>query len=175
MSSITKLIEEVLLFSKLYDNQPALPCNAEGPTKAISALQEFSLKVTKKIPPELIDGFNTIYSKGAGSYPKVSWVSIVPKNKRVSNSPSITTCFSRDGNGVVVGLMAPTNNRMHLKTIIRTNCATFLNVDGMSEIAKYNNQFLNPLEFYLSTFNEKKYLSHIEESLKLFSINNFQK
>ena len=173
MSNITEIIKEILIFSKHYDNQPALPSSSEGPKKTMAALEKLSLKITEKIAPELIDGFKIAYSKGAGSYPRVSWISIVPKNKRVSNSPSITTCFSRDGNGVVVGLMAPSNNKMNLKTVLRTNGTTFLNVDGMSELARYNNQFLNPLELYLNNFIEDKYLNHITESLNLFSVNNF--
>ena len=174
MPKITELIQEILLFSKYYDKEPALPCNSEKPKQAIAALEELSIQISKQIPLEFIGNFKTICSKGAGTYPRVSWMSVLPKNERVSNSLSITTCFSRDGNGLVAGLMAPSNNRIYIKTVHRTNSQFFLNVDGMSELTKYNNQFINPREFYLKKFNEENYIKHLIESLNLFSVNNVQ-
>lgn len=110
------------------------------------------------------------FSKGSGNFPRVPWIAFHIKNKSVSNSLSVVICFSKDGCGIVCGLMVPSKLQSKLPTVNRINIKSdksiFLDVNG-SPRSTYNNKFINPKDFYKSELSREALFNHLTESIRL--------
>jgi len=136
-----------------------------------SMLLKFSAKIEKNI--NLTD-FQISIAKGNGAYPKVPWIGITIKGRTVSNSLSVSSCFSGSGEGMVSGLMAPSKLTVNKVLVKRTLSENFINVDGPNQNSKYNNRFVNPKEFMVYSFDKNIFLDHIGESLLMLK-DHYQK
>jgi len=112
--------------------------------------------------------FDVTISKGAGKFPKVPWVCILPPGQKVNNGIYVALCFGKEGNGAVVGCAESVTNRKGLSTKIRSEQSPLLiNVNGSGLTTHYNDAFENPLEIDPESFDEKNIYQHILKSLNL--------
>lgn len=163
-------IKFVMDFCKNYDNESTILTSNPRAIIIRAALQEISDDVAKAID---LKNFVVSHSKGSGSFPRVPWIGISYFGKKVSNSLSVVTCFARDGRGIVCGLMSPAEFSVKAPVVIRSSQKEFLNIDGISSTTRYNDKFVNPVEFMRSDFSTEKYIQHIKKSIEL--MNEFKK
>lgn len=110
---------------------------------------------------------NIKYSQGSGKFPRVPYLCILPENQTVSDGVYVAVCFGKEGNGAVVGTAESVTNRKGLKTISRNRSENFIDVDGSSSETKYNDAFVNPIDFYDEDFSEEEFFTHLDLSLKM--------
>ena len=132
-----------------------------------------NLEKLKKIFIKEIDFDQSKYhikiSRGAGFFPKNPWIAILKKGKKVSENLSVCLCFSKNGNGCVIGLMyfAESNNK-YFKTVKRKKLnENFIDINGNNFRTFHNNKFINPIEMHIENLSELKIISHIKESIIL--------
>ena len=93
--------------------------------------------------------FTASKSEGAGNWPNVPWVTLLPPGMETKDGFYVSLCFGREGAGAVAGFgkSKTTSQERSLETVQRTKQHPLLiNVDTSSG-TKYNNCFNNPLEF----------------------------
>ena len=160
-----KLLKEVGEFCAQYNKVSAPLLTSTSRAKIISSkLNEIRQYLLDHSPSTNSIGIHSTISWGSGYFPRVPWVGFHVKGQSVTNSLSVVICFSRDGAGVVCGLMVPAGRKSRFKTIKRTKIIPYLNVTGSSK-TNYNDQFINPKEFYFESFKEVDLLKQLEESL----------
>lgn len=108
-------------------------------------------------------------SKGAGAFPLVPWVAVLPPGQDPSNGIYAVLCFGKNGAGAVTGCASSGANVHKLVTVTRkTSDATpVVDVDGSRPGTRYNNLFANPREILLDEFDESILEDHINKSLKI--------
>jgi hypothetical protein len=112
--------------------------------------------------------YDSSVSYGSGYFPKVPWVAITIKGKKVSNSLSVCICFAKEGHGFVAGAMFSEEKKEgKYRTITREN--EFICLMGGSTRTNYTNKFVNPKEFYINKCDELDVLDHLKCSLKLLN------
>jgi hypothetical protein len=163
---LVRRIRFVMDFCENYNNQSTILTSNPRAIIIQAALQEISDDIAKAID---LKNFVASHSKGSGSFPRVPWIGISNLGKKVSNSLSVVTCFARDGRGIVCGLMSPVEFSVKARVVIRSTQKEFLNIDGISSITRYNDKFINPVEFMRSGFSTEKYIQHINKSIELMS------
>ena len=134
--------------------------------KAIEGLDTIkSWLISQKIIPT---NFSIKYSKGAGSFPRIPWLTILPTGQKTSSGAYVSLCFDKNGGGAVCGFAESTSNPVGLKTVKRRGSVEWkIDVDGTSSETRYNNGYVNPKEFYLNSFNPTELLEHINISIKM--------
>lgn len=166
----TKVLEEigaVLQFCSLYDKQSNPLVTGTGRVRIVCQhLNTIRQMILGALPLSTYPKLDSSISWGSGKFPRVPWVGFHLLGKKVSNSLSVVICFSRDGRGIVVGLMSAATLKTDLKTVIRDKSDAFLNVSCSSRTL-YNNKFINPEEFFAGKFNTEDLISHIVKSLDL--------
>jgi hypothetical protein len=163
--SFSKLLEEVGLFCAQYNKVSAPLLTSTGKAKNIAIkLNEIRQYFLDHIPSANSMDIRSTISWGSGYFPRVPWVGFHVKGSSVTNSLSVVICFSRDGAGVVCGLMAPAGRKSRYKTIKRTKFTSYLNVTGTNK-TNYNDQFINPKDFHFYSIKEVDLFNHLEESL----------
>jgi MoxR-like ATPase len=125
----------------------------------------------------LMEQFNTfegvpiraVISEGAGAFPRVPWICLLPPDQKVNDGIYVGMCFGKQGNGAVVGCMQSATSPKGLQTQERAGegKTPAVDVDGVSTGTKYNNVFANPLEVFSDTFDPSAMAQHIENSLKI--------
>ena len=134
----------------------------------INSLKGLATQVGAAVLGDARAEYEVTFSKGAGKFPRVPWVAIVPVGSSVAKAPSVAICFGRNGEGAVVGLMEPAIGERSGRTIARTKDGEIrVDVNGSGLTAQYNNKFINPQEFLTEKPQMKKLLSHLHESLVL--------
>jgi 5-methylcytosine-specific restriction protein B len=108
-------------------------------------------------------------ARGAGWYPRVPWLCILPPGQTVNNGIYLALCFGKEGAGALVGCAQSVTNPKGLNVVYRTKKAPSLaiDVDGTTRNTRYNNSFENPREIYLHEFDEHMLREYIGESLDL--------
>lgn len=157
-------IKFVMDFCQSYDKESTILTSNPRAVIIRAALQEIGDEISKLTD---LQNLTITSSKGSGSFPRVPWVGISPIGKKVSNSLSVVTCFARDGRGIVCGLMSPAEFTIKAPIEIRSHRKDFLNIDGISSTTRYNDKFINPIEFMNSDFSAEDYIDQINKSIKL--------
>lgn len=168
-NSITELCQAISRFCNEFNQRPPLRASSAYATAVRKDLTELGARIDQHpaIRSRLGDKYAIFVSRGAGTFPKVPWVAIAPKGKKVSTSISTAICFARDGKGLVAGLMAPLNSGKGGYVLVnRTKQEKFLDVNGSGTSTKYNNKFILPKDFFLEQFSEREFLAHLENSIK---------
>lgn len=139
--------------------------------KALVALRKLSKEIESSIDSRYVEVFRTVVSKGQSNMPKVLFISIIPRGKKVYESMSVTVTFDTYGRGVLVGLMeAASLKRGWLPCTIRTPLSpSNFDVNGPKKTSHYNDKYINPREFQVETFEEDSFVEHLNESLALFA------
>jgi hypothetical protein len=107
-------------------------------------------------------------STGAGKLPKVLWISFPIGGTSPGNSPSVSVCFGKNGDGIVAGLMTSRfNPSLRLTTKIRDCKEGTIDVDGSSAQTKFNNAFVNPIEYSVENLDSADLISHLVKSFKI--------
>jgi hypothetical protein len=169
--SFNKSILNICSFCQKYDKN--------SPISAGSATANAVRRDLQNLAEDLFSSLNEIYdaskelqatfSRGSGTFPKVPWISVLPKGKKVSNSISATMCFARTGKGMVLGIMTPAGYSLEsLPSINRTEMSTYLDVDGSAK-TRYNNLFMNPKEFLLPEISKESIVKHLLDSVQIMS------
>ena len=169
---ISNDINVVLQFCSLYNksSKPML-CGTARIRIICEHLNNIRMEIFNLIQQDSFPNLDSTISWGNGNFPRVPWVAFHFLGKKVSNSLSVAMCFSRDGRGVVVGLMSATSLRTELETVKRTSQDYFLDVSG-SPKTSYNNKFVNPKEFFSDALDINDIVSHISISLNLLYSEN---
>ncbi len=124
------------------------------------------------ISRKLDSSYKVFISKGQPSLPRIPWIAIVRKPGKVYNSLSVTICFGRHGNGVVIGLMKPVeSDRFQLDAIERKQGPDFIDLNSNKASTSYNSRFINPTELRPNDISavvvEKIILNSLEMEYKL--------
>lgn len=108
------------------------------------------------------------HSQGAGYFPAILHVSILPPGQKVSDGIYVALCFDIEGRGFLAGCIESKTNPKGLKTVNRSKASPLrIDVNGQRGTTKYNDCFVNPREFYYNQFILLDIVNHIEESLEL--------
>jgi hypothetical protein len=153
--------------------------NDETPFKSVSPrgihiknqLQLVNEYVRFQFDSKFTEDLDFHFSRGAILYPRVPWVAITNSGIRPNDDLAVTICFARNGDGIVAGLLLPPMKIHEYKTKKRSNLKKFINVNGTNTPTKYNDHFINPQDFDLSNFSEKKLLEHLKSSIELMRTN----
>lgn len=110
-----------------------------------------------------------VISEGAGAFPRVPWICLLPPGQKVNDGIYVGMCFGKQGNGAVVGCMQSASSPKGLQTQQRAGAGKtpVVDVDGMSTGTKYNNVFANPLEIFSEAFDSSEVAQHIKNSLTI--------
>ena len=166
-SKICKEMDAVFQFCSQYNKlSNPIVCGTARVRIICEHLNHIRVEIFDVIQKESLPNLDSTISRGNGNFPRVPWVAFHMLGKKVSNSLSVTMCFSKDGRGVVIGLMSATGLRTEIETIERTSQEHFLDVRG-SQNTSYNNKFINPKEFFSESLDIKDIISHITNSLDL--------
>ena len=167
MSDLTNSIPLILDFCSKNGGK-SLKCSSMLAKVATEQLLVISKQIKSSLNLDLTK-YDVSISYGSGYFPKIPWVAITPKGKKVSNSISVCICFSRKGEGVVCGAMFPEIKKRgkYLTVSRRVISDDFIALIGGSAKTIYTNKFVNPKDFYKDKIDEKELLLQIENSLKL--------
>lgn len=133
-------------------------------------LEQLSSELSRETNLRKFSNIQITFSKGQSNIPKVFWVGAVPNSRTVSTSISVTICFGRKGEGIVVGLMVPKAGIFHeLSTVTRTTGLMAVDVDGDKEGTRYNDCFINPKEWLANAIDVEKITAHFNHSLQMLS------
>ena len=109
-------------------------------------------------------------SRGAGFFPRNPWIAILRNGCNVSENLSVCLCFSKNGNGCVLGAMyfAKSQNK-YFKTVERKKLNNdFIDISGSNLKTMHNNhKYINPMEIPFSEIDEKKIKAHFKKSIEL--------
>lgn len=140
---------------------------ARAATQALLALQS---DIEKLMAEEIEGKYVGSISYGSGYFPKVPWVALVSRGKKVSNFISTTICFGKQGNGIVMGAMLP-KRRLEgdFKTFSHKRGECFVvDVRGASTAAaSYPNKFINPKDVRVEDINISLIKTHLSESIAI--------
>jgi hypothetical protein len=107
-------------------------------------------------------------SKGQPSLPRIPWISIVRRDRHVYNCISVSICFGRAGNGVVVGLMRPVESDcFNIKTVDRIVTSDFIDLNSNKAVTSYNSRFINPVELRRNEISQIKIEKLIMDSISM--------
>jgi len=106
-------------------------------------------------------------SDGATNFPKVPWICILPEGQEVNDGVYVSICFDRHGRGAVAGFAESATNPKGLITVRRTGGDLRVDVNGPSSGTRFNDGFVDPVEFYKDSFDAEKLRDHISKSLDL--------
>ena len=104
-----------------------------------------------------------------GNLPNVLYVCILPEKQIVSNGIYAAVCFDVKGRGALAGCVGSKKVSQNIKTLTRKSEHSVLkiDVDGASEQTKYNNNFVNPIEFFWPLDKDEELILHLQKSLQL--------
>jgi hypothetical protein len=118
--------------------------------------------------------FDYSFSKGNGKVPKAPWIAITLKGKKVSTSISFVICFSRTGEGIVLGNMLPSSFKFPVETVERTKIKGSIIID-YKDLKKYDDRFINPIELAYDSILIEKIQEHKHQSCRDLSSIYFEK
>jgi hypothetical protein len=99
---------------------------------------------------------------GAGAFPRVPWVCLLPPDQEVTKGIYAGICFDMEGRGILAGCLRSVANKVALPTIIRTGKGS-LSID----VGDFNNAYSNPLEMRADELDQGKLLDHLSTSLDI--------
>ena len=167
MSDLIKYLNNVLDFCNSNHTKKSIKCSSLQAKIATQHLLVISKNLKTKLKLDE-SKYDSSVSFGSGYFPKVPWVAITIKGKKVSNSLSVCICFAKEGHGFVAGAMFSEEKKEgKYKTMTREN--QFIDLLGGSSRTNYTNKFVNPKDFYINKFNEQDILDHLKSSLKLLN------
>lgn len=105
-------------------------------------------------------------ARGAGDYPRIPWVVVLPPDQEVNKGVYVALCFGREGNGLVAGFAESATAPVGLQTVDRRSKVPIgIDVDGSTHKTRYNNVFENPMEVERNAFKADVLRDHVRESL----------
>jgi hypothetical protein len=107
------------------------------------------------------------YSVGAGVFPKVPWICLLPEAQEVNDGIYVSICFDKKGRGAVAGFAESASSPKGLTVVKRTGKELKIDVNGSSAGTRFNDGFVNPEEFFKDSFDATKLRDHIQKSLDL--------
>lgn len=149
--SITKTLTDAFLqicgFCSSYaESKTPIKSNDPHCQKAIIALKEIQGYLIEQFANYRGVDFEIKYSKGAGNFPRVPWIVILPPGQSPNEGVYFSICFGRKGNGAIAGFSAAVANLNLLETVDRGSKDLVIDVNGGDPKQFYNNTFVNPLE-----------------------------
>lgn len=167
MSNLTKYLDNVLDFCSANHNKKSIKCSSLQAKIATQHLLVISKYLKTKLDLDE-SKYDSTVSFGSGYFPKVPWIAVTIKGKKVSNSLSVCICFAKDGLGFVAGAMFSEEKKEgKYKTVTREN--DFIDLMGGSSRTNYTNKFVNPKDFYKDKFEEDMLLDHLKASINLLN------
>ena len=124
-------------------------------------LHEFAAWAETELHASGQAGFRTEFSKGAGAFPRYTWVCFIPDGQKVVEGIYAGICFDGKGRGALAGcLTSVTRQAQEIATVTR-------NADAKRriDVGDFNNAFVNPEEILSSSFDPTLAIEHIIKSL----------
>ncbi len=146
-----------------------LPSSDPKATLASKALQRIEQWLTARFSNASTTKLTIKTTRGAGAFPKVPWIVLLPPDQKTSAGIYVAICFGKEGAGAVAGCAQSVTNPRGLTTVTRTRRgeAISIDVDGSIAGTHYNNAFANPLEIFAETFDFQKLETHLSDSIAL--------
>lgn len=157
---------EICKLSERYSKVSAIRSSESRGIQIRNSLKSFGRILLEIVSSEAELELHFQYSKGQSNLPRVFWIAILPKGRKVSNHSSVAICFSPDGKGAVSGIMDSVSSPQGLASAVRRNKGKMM-IDLDSRGAKYNNKFINPLELEKDSFDPDKFVKHLVSSVSL--------
>jgi 5-methylcytosine-specific restriction protein B len=170
--SIVEAFRWLCEFTGEYNRDPEGPksSNDASCVQAREKLKLFADWLGRNIKNSSVNNLTVDYSRGAGLFPRIPWVCVLPHGEKTSDGCYVSICFGKKGNGAVSGFAESTTNRVGLNVIKRSKDPKWLiDVDGPKPNTKYNDGYVNPKEFYSGSFDPAELLQHVEKSLSLYN------
>ena len=167
MSDLINSINLVLNFCK-ENNTKKLKCSSMPAKLATQQLQVIMKKVQTLIKLDN-ERYDINVSYGSGYFPKVPWVGITPRGKKVSNSISVCICFSRVGEGIVCGAMFNEMKKSGSFATVKRDLLEkpYITLLGGAARTVYTHKFINPKDFYANEIKEIELIAHLNDSIKI--------
>ena len=166
MSSMNRMFD----FCRDNSKRTILRTGTQTARAATQALQAIQKNIENLVAEEINGKYLGSISYGRGYFPKVPWVALVSRGKKVSNSISVTICFGKQGDGIVMGAMLP-NRKLdgEFKTYNHKRGERFVvDIRGGSEgAAAYPLKFINPKDVLLKDLNSSMTRDHLIESIAI--------
>jgi hypothetical protein len=130
-------------------------------------LKQLKIRVEEKFVERGLSGLFVKAGSGAGFVARVPWIFITRRPGPVSTNIGVAICFGREGNGLVLGLMYPVGQGSGQKIRPRRkNDSNFIDVDGDTQITRYNSRFIEPVEIHSSRLDSTIVFSAVFASLQ---------
>lgn len=163
MADLTTLIKTVIDACVENSKKSAIKSGSMTAKMTVSHLLALSRTLEKSINLD-----TTLYSiavsYGAGFFPKVPWIAITNKGKKVSNSVSVALCFSSKGEGFVCGAMFFKRKKKG-KFQTTDRIGEHISLEGGSTKSDYTNRYFNPKDFYTNNIKTNELVQHIQSSI----------
>ena len=138
---------QICSFCSSYNvNKTPIKTNDPDCQKAISSLKEIQGYLIEQFANYKGVDFEIKFSQGAGNFPRVPWIVILPPSQSPNKGVYFSMCFGREGNGAVAGFSTAVANLDLLETVERGSKDLVIDVNGGDPKQHYNNTFVNPLE-----------------------------
>jgi len=134
----------------------------------LTSLKRLAAVLLERLRIDSTFHYHVTVSKGQGNLPRILYIAISRRTGVLSVEPSVTICFSEDGRGFVAGMMYPKFRLKRKKEPrIRSGSAMIADLSSKRSKSKFNDLFVNPMECLIHDLNQKKFISHLKESLEL--------
>ena len=134
----------------------------------VGSLKRLALLIEASLPDLSPVKHHVSISRGQGNLPRILYIAISRRAGVLSVEPSVTLCFSEDGQGFVVGMMySKLSLKRNKQPVIRSGKKMAVTLSSARSRSNFDDLFVNPMECLVSDFDSRKFLDHISISLKL--------
>lgn len=167
MSNILTVHEKICSWLELSRTGPVRSSQPAG-TRVLKRLRVLANLMHSSLPETVKQQLTVHISRGKSNLPSVLWVALTPAGRSVYESMSVTVCFSHEATGSVLGVMdAVTFPQRWLPTVERAKQSISIDLNKPRAKYKYNDMYVNPIEFPRAGFNEDLFVTHLDESCAL--------
>jgi hypothetical protein len=165
---LKKLLVDVCEIAPITGQGSAVRCGTTTAANIVITLKQLSAEIQRMLNSTGKRDLIVKPTTGNGYLPRVLWVAIMKSKGSVSSQSALVICFGKSGNGLVIGVMPPpgfgsvvVHRSQHKKE------ANFIDIDGASAPARYNDRFKVFEEFPVATLDTKKFvkflLTHVDK------------
>jgi hypothetical protein len=162
------VIRKICAFCARYEaSQRAINAGTPDAIAVQDMLKRLARYLARVVPVISERNLTISTSRANPSLPRVPWIAVLPAGRTVSSGLSVALCFGRQGDGLVAGLMKQTSMgaTKSAECVVRERGEGFIDVDGSKLNTKYNDRFINPIDFPITDFNVDSLVAHITRSL----------
>lgn len=163
-------INEICEFRKNYPavRNGGIKSNDESLAPVKHALEQLRSEIENRFRLYKKIRLKVVVSAGAGYFPAVLHLSLLPPGQRVSDGVYTVICFDKLGRGLIAGCAESKTRPKGLQTVDIASVGSSLDIDGFRDTTEYSHCFANPREFRypMSPADETILGDHLIESLE---------